>query len=329
MKKSSSTTNYHMDKSVVLFFIITILVTATVFAFKYVNYTPCEIIEFSYSKTEARVDESIEFEDKTIGALEWKWDFGDSTATDTRRKLFHTYKKPGEYTVSLIVNGKCPKIQTITVLEKEEVLDPLKKAKFKILTPKIRVGEKLKVQDNTLDATSWEWNFEDAIGGNSKEQNPEYVYNTEGKKTITLIPNGELKYATKQTIEVLPKKDVPVRRDETVVREISTIPVDPIGEGSIDVDPKDEFKAPFINEKSFKAKLILVSTKKASVNDFKDYLCGNLDLPIIVNRKRTTFIEFCEKIKGKGIKIKELELTREDNNCIKNIVLKYSKTSIF
>lgn len=329
MKKSSSTTNYHMDKSVVLFFIITILVTATVFAFKYVNYTPCEIIEFSYSKTEARVDESIEFEDKTIGALEWKWDFGDSTATDTRRKLFHTYKKPGEYTVSLIVNGKCPKIQTITVLEKEEVLDPLKKAKFKILTPKIRVGEKLKVQDNTLDATSWEWNFEDAIGGNSKEQNPEYVYNTEGKKTITLIPNGELKYATKQTIEVLPKKDVPVRRDETVVREISTIPVDPIGEGSIDVDPKDEFKAPFINEKSFRAKLILVSTKKASVNDFKDYLCGNLDLPIIVNRKRTTFIEFCEKIKGKGIKIKELELTREDNNCIKNIVLKYSKTSIF
>ncbi|AXT53817.1 PKD domain-containing protein [Aquimarina sp. BL5] len=329
MKKSSSTTNYHMDKSVVLFFIITILVTATVFAFKYVNYTPCEIIELSYSKTEAKVDESIEFEDKTIGALEWKWDFGDSTATDTRRKLFHTYKKPGEYTISLIVNGKCPKIQTITVLEKEEVLDPLKKAKFKILTPKIRVGEKLKVKDNTLNATSWEWNFEDAIGANSKEQNPEYVYNTEGKKTITLIPNGELKYATKQTIEVLPKIIEVVRRDETVVREISTIPVDPIGEGSIDVDPKEEFKAPFINEKSFKAKLILVSTKKASVNDFKDYLCGNLDLPIIVNRKRTTFIEFCEKIKGKGIKIKELELTREDNNCIKNIVLKYSKTSIF
>ncbi|WP_298538655.1 PKD domain-containing protein [uncultured Aquimarina sp.] len=329
MKTSSNTTNYHMDKSVVLFFIITILVTATVFAFKYVNYTPCEIIEFSYSKTEARVDESIEFEDKTIGALEWKWDFGDSTATDTRRKLFHTYKKPGEYTISLIVNGKCPKIQTITILEKEEVLDPLKKAKFKILTPKIRVGEKLKVQDNTLDATSWEWNFEDAVGGNSKEQNPEYVYSTEGKKTITLIPNGELKYATKQTIEVLPKKVDRVRRDETVVREISTIPVDPIGDSSIDVDPKDEFKAPFINEKSFKAKLILVSAKKASVNDFKEYLCRNLDLPIIVNRKRTTFIEFCEKIKGKGIKIKELELTREDNNCIKNIVLKYSKTSIF
>ncbi|WP_299219202.1 PKD domain-containing protein [uncultured Aquimarina sp.] len=329
MKTSNSTTNYHMDKSVVLFFIITILVTATVFAFKYVNYTPCEIIEFSYSKTEARVDESIEFEDKTIGALEWKWDFGDSTATDSRRKLFHTFKKPGEYNVSLIVNGKCPRIETITILEKKEVLDPLKKAKFKILTPKIRVGEKLKVQDNTLDATSWEWNFEDAIGGNSKEQNPEYVYNTEGKKTITLIPNGELKYATTQTIEVLPKKEERVRRDPTVVRDVSTIPVDPIGDNPIADDPKDEFKAPFINEKSFKAKLILVSTKKASVNDFKDYLCRNLDLPIIVNRKRTTFIEFCEKIKGKGIKIKELELTREDNNCIKNIVLKYSKTSIF
>ncbi|MFD2561086.1 PKD domain-containing protein [Aquimarina rubra] len=329
MKTSSNKTNYHLDKSVILFFIITILVTATVFAFKYVNYTPCMIVDFSFKDKEVRVDESIEFEDKTVGALEWKWDFGDSTAIDTRRKPYHTYKKPGEYNVSLIVNGKCPKMQKITVLEKKEVLDPLKKAKFKILTPRIRVGEKLKVEDNTLNARTWEWNFEDALGGTSKEKNPEYVYNTEGKKTITLIVNGELKYATTQTIEVLPKKEEKIKRDETVVRDVSTIPVDPIGEDPIGEDPKDEFKAPFISNDSFKAKLILVSTKKASVKDFRDYLCGNLDLPIIVNRKRTTFIEFCEKIKGRGIKIKELELTHEKNNCIKNIVVDYKKTSLF
>ena len=329
MKTSNNTTNYHLDKSVILFFIITILVTATVFAFKYVNYTPCEIIDFSFKETEVRVNESIEFEDKTLGALEWKWNFGDSTAIDTRRKPYHTYKKPGDYTISLIVNGKCPKLKTITILEKKEVLDPLKRAKFRILTPKIRVGDKLKVQDNTLDAKSWEWNFEDAIGATSKEQNPEYIYNTSGKKTITLIVNGEIKYATTETIEVLPKKKERIQRDETVVRDVSVIPVDPIGDDPIADDPKDEFKAPFINEKSFSAKLILVSTKKASAKDFNDYLCKNLDLPIIVNRKRTTFIEFCEKIKGRNIIIKELELTHEENNCVKNIVVKYKKGSIF
>ncbi|MHA7059436.1 PKD domain-containing protein [Aquimarina sp. M1] len=329
MKTSNNKTNYHLDKSVILFFIITILVTATVFAFKYVNYTPCMIVDFSFKDTEFRVDESIEFEDNTVGALEWKWDFGDSTAIDTRRNPYHTYKQPGAYNVSLIVNGKCPKIKKITVLEKKEVLDPLKKAKFKILTPKIRVGEKLKVEDNTLNAKTWEWNFEDALGATSKEKDPEYIYSTSGRKTITLIVNGELKYATTQTIEVLPKKEEKIIRDETVVRDVSSIPIDPIGADPIADDPKDKFKAPFITEKSFKAKLILVSAKKASAKDFNDYLCKNLDLPIIVNRKRTTFIEFCEKIKGKGIKIKELELTREENNCIKNIVVDYRKTSLF
>ncbi|MBQ4804443.1 PKD domain-containing protein [Aquimarina sp. MMG015] len=329
MKTSNKTTNYHLDKSVILFFLITILVTATVFAFKYVNYVPCEIIEFSFKETEIRVDESIEFEDKTIGALEWKWDFGDSTAIDTRRKPYHTFKKPGEYNVSLIVNGKCPKIRKVTVLEKKEILDPLKKAKFKILTPRIRVGEKLKVEDNTLNAETWEWNFENALGGTSREESPEYVYTTEGKKTITLIVNGELKYSTKQTIEVLPKKKEKIRKDDIVVRDVSVIPDDPIGDDPIADDPKDEFKAPFINEKSFKSKLILVSTKKLTAKDFKDYLCGNLDLPIIVKKKRTTFIEFCEKIKGKSIVIKDLDLTHEDNNCIKNIVIDYRKTSIF
>jgi len=327
MKTSKNTSNYHLDKSVILFFLITILVTATVFAFKYVNYTPCEIIDFSYKDSNVRVGESIAFEDKTIGALEWKWDFGDSTATDVRRNPRHTFKKPGDYTISLIVNGKCPRTKEITVLEKKEVLDPLKKAKFRILKTKIRVGEKLKVRDNTLNATSWEWNFEDAVGGTSKEKNPEYVYSTPGKKTITLIVNGEFKYATNQSIEVLPKKKQKIK-DDTRVRVVSTIPDDPIKDDKVE-DKKDEFKAPFISEKSFKAKLVLVSTKKLKANDFKDYLCQNLDLPIIAKKKRTTFIEFCEKIKGKNIIIRELTLTREANNCIKNIVIDYQKGSLF
>lgn len=329
MKTSNNSKNYHLDKSVILFFVGTILVTATVFAFKYVNYTPCEIIDFSFKDDEVRVGDPIQFEDMTIGALEWEWDFGDSTAVDTRRKPYHTYKKPGDYNISLIVNGKCPKIKAISVLEKKEILDPSKKAKFEILTPRIRVGEKLKVQDNTLNATTWEWYFENALGGTSKEQNPEYTYSTPGKKAITLIVNGEVKYKTRKTIEVLPKKKEKIKNDDVVVREdVSDIPENPIEDDPID-DSEDTFKAPFINKKSFEAKIILVSTKKLTANDFKDYLCGNLDLPIIARKKRTTFIEFCEKIKGKSITIRDVQLTREENNCIKNIVIDYRKNSIF
>jgi len=84
-----------------------------------------------------------------------------------------------------------------------------------------------------------------------------------------------------------------------------------------------------ITKKTFKSKLLLVSEKEATAKDFEEYLCGELDLSILVNKKRTTFLELCEKIKGRKIIIKELELYRKENNCINKIILKYNRVSIF
>jgi len=339
MKTSNQSKNYHLDKSVILFFVITILVTATMFAFKYVNYTPCEVIDFSIDKLEARVNQSIKFEDNTIAAQEWQWDFGDDSEVDFKKSAYHTYKKPGEYEVSLIINGKCSSVKKVTILEKKEILDPSKKAKFEILTKKIRVGEKLKLKEYTQDAKTWEWSFENVDGATSKEQNPEYVYTTSGKKTITLIVNGEFKYATTRTIEVQPKKEI--EREDIVGIPIpnpipertdgTRIPENPEGEGSNGIEGSTIEKPEVykITREAFRAQLILVSEKEASAKDFKEYFCGNLDLPIYVNKKRTTFIEFCEKIRGKGIRILDLDLVHQDDNCIKIVTLRYKKTSLF
>ncbi|WP_158596997.1 hypothetical protein [Aquimarina sp. BL5] len=96
-----------------------------------------------------------------------------------------------------------------------------------------------------------------------------------------------------------------------------------------DVKYDSEVMVPYISKSDFKNKLILVSQKKLSAKDFESYLGGNLNLLIIVNRKRTTFLEFCKKIEGKEIKFKEIEISRNGNNVIRNIVLIYKKTSIF
>ncbi|MDH7446797.1 PKD domain-containing protein [Aquimarina sp. 2201CG14-23] len=329
MKTSKNETNYHLDKSVVLFFIITILVTATVFAYKYINYTPCEIVNFDVNARNLRVGEIIRFKDNTQGVIEREWDFGDSSKVDTRVSPYHTYEKPGQYIVKLKVNGRCESIETLTIKEKVFILDSTKLAKFDL--PKtITVGEVLRVKDKTLNAMTWEWRFGETAKVNSTKKNPEYIYDTSGLKTVTLVVNGDPQYGTKKKINVLPKekpKEKPIRdisRPKESTTAIKYAPTDDVKDA-----PKEEFKAPYIGEKQFESKLILVSKKKATAKNFNDFLCGNLNLSIIVNKKRTTFIEFCEKIKGKGIKIKELQLNHEKNNCIKNIVIKYSKTSLF
>ncbi|KAA1245330.1 PKD domain-containing protein [Aquimarina sp. RZ0] len=332
MKKSNNTANYHLDKSVVLFFIITILVTASVFAFKFINYTPCEIVDFEFNdKKDYRVGEIVRFKDNTKGVTQRAWDFGDSSKIDTRISPYHTYEKPGLYIVKLKVNGRCESQEEITINEKIFILDSTKLANFDI--PRvINVGKTLKIEDKTLGATSWEWRFGETASINSTEKNPEYVYKTPGLKTVILVVNGDIRYATKKKITVLPEekpKDKPrpiVKPKDPKPRNPGIIPVDPIG-----IEPvkeEEEFKAPFISKKSFEDKLVLVADKKATAESFSEYLCGNLDLTIIANKKKTTFMKLCERIRRKGMKLKELEISREENNCINNIVIRYKNTRL-
>ena len=76
----------------------------------------------------ARVGERIRFRDKTEGAKEWKWSFGESMQIDaTSQNPTYTYQSSGTKTVTLIVNGKerYATKKRITVFAK-----PIKKPEF-------------------------------------------------------------------------------------------------------------------------------------------------------------------------------------------------------
>ncbi len=329
MKKSDSSANYHLDKSILLFFIITILVTATVFAYRYISYTPCEITDFDYSARDLRVGEIIRFKDNSQNVIQREWDFGDSSKVDSRVSPYHTYDKPGAYIVKLKINGRCESIKELIITEKVFVLDSTKLARFEV-PEKITVGELLKVQDKTLNATSWEWRFGETANVNSTKKNPEYVYQTPGLKTVTLIVNGDVRYGTKKKIKVLPKervKEKPIVEIKKLKTSSTKLKYAPSSE-EVKEAPKEEFKAPYIGDKAFEAKIIQVGRKEATAKDFNEYLCGNLDLPVLANKKRTTFLELCERIRRKGAKVKELQIIRAENNCIKNIVIRYKTTRL-
>ncbi|GAA3515736.1 hypothetical protein GCM10022393_32130 [Aquimarina addita] len=339
MEESNNTANYHLDKNLILLFVFTILVTASIFAYKFINYAPCEIEAFNFSKGNLRVGEIIRFKDNTKGVIKREWDFGDGSRPGKISNPFHTYTKSGEYIVKLQVNGSCKWEEKLTIKEKAFVLDSSRIAKFDI-PDKIEVGEKIQLFDKTKEATSWEWRFGESGRVDATQKNPEYVYESPGEKTILLIVNNDPRYGFKKRVNVFekeieivapPRGNPPVRRTDPPVipdrPDIDPISIDP--PVPLPPPPPTRKNAPNIGEEKFKTLLALVSAKKATADNFKEYLCNDVNLPIQVNNKDTTFKEFCKKIRGKGIKIKELNIKKGDYNCITSIEIKYSNLSIF
>jgi len=324
------TISKHIDKLVIRLFLAVFLISASVFAYRYTKYTPCKEVVFDVKAKEFRQGELIKFIDNTQNATTWEWQFDDSTSVSTSKEALHIFRKPGEYKVRLLVNDICEKIEVVTIQEKLFVLDSTKLPQFKIPNS-IKVGETLKIKDETENASTWEWRFGETATINSKEKNAKYVYKSPGLKTVSLIVNGDIKHITKKQITVLPIEEVkkPIKTITGTNRQI--------GDG-IKYKPKDHTDdvaepivdapkvVPFISEAAFKNKLLLVSKNKINAKAFSEYFCGDLNRQLIVNGKNTTFLIFCEKIRNKRLKIKELTLYRDEgSNCIKNVTVKQNK----
>ena len=342
MEQQSSSN--HIDKNVIFIMLGTLLLASMALIAKVANHDPCNIMNFEVNASQFRVGEIIRFKDYSENVTERQWSFGDSTDYRYTENPFHTYTTPGTYTVELLVNDNCSVSKEIVIKEKLDIIDSTRIAKFKVPT-KITVGELLSVTDLTKKATSWEWRFGETSEVNSTFQNPTYTYQTPGLKTITLIVNGDPRYSTQRRITVLPKEEEEqvvelsnrqkrrTLRQENRDREslikydpvVTTTPSVPISEA-----PKSDekpVKRPQISRSAFAKKIIQVSEEKATADDFKPYMCGNLQTMTMIKGKKTTFLEFCEKIKGKKIKIKSLALYKnEKNKCIEYISIDYSKS---
>jgi len=301
----------HIDKSVIRLFLIVFLISVSVLAYRVTEYTPCKQVDFEIASDSYIEGTLIEFKDFTTNATAWEWDFGDGTKVETNREILHSFKKPGEYNVTLKINGICEDIKQVVIKEKPFVLDPTKLAVFS-LPETIKVGETLKVKDETPNAQTWEWRFGETAKLNSEESRAEYVYESGGLKTVTLVVNGDVKHATSKQINVIePKKE-----------KIKDAP-DDVSSGK--EGPSKPKTVPNITESQFKNNLNLVAKKKMTPDAFKEYFCGDLDKAIIVNGEKTTFLALCELLKSKKVKIRDVKLYKDTNNCINNITITRTK----
>lgn len=326
----------HLDRSVVLMFLGFFLVSAGTVTYQFINQIPCSEVLFSMNAKEYRAGEMIKFQDDSPNAEEWEWVFGDSTEVSTVKNPLHIFDKEGEYKVKLKINKICERIETVVIKEKLIVLDSTKFPVFE-LPNKIRVGQVLSVKDETDNASTWEWRFGETSRIDADTKRAEYVFKEAGLKTVSLVVNGDVTYIKKKKIEVTPRPEdkteivaieQPKREKNWNIKdapEISDAPKS-ASTGS-NLKPNS---VPYISEKEFSRKILLVSNEKLNAKAFTEFFCGDINKNIVVNGKNTTFLVFCEKIEGKKIKLKELNLFRDKgSNCIKNVTVEYKKSGWF
>ncbi|AXO79593.1 PKD domain-containing protein [Olleya aquimaris] len=326
-------THYHMDKMVKYLFIFVFLISASVLGYHYNNQSGCNIVVFETEAQNFTVKEAIIFNDKTIDAEKWQWDFGDNTSSFQKNPA-HYFEKPGSYDVQLIVNGKCTAIQTVQINEAIKIVDSTKFPVFN-LPESIRAGEKLVLNDETENASAWEWRFGESPNVDDNNKIASYVYKEPGLYTIKLVVNNEYDYISKKKIKVLePEKGVSILDQELPsVKPIKNWNVKdyPIGYKSGDDEDKPEdvkpMTAPNITDKNFSRMLIQVSNGTKTALDFKMYFCGDINKTVVVNKSTMSFSVLCQKIANKNIKIKSLELDKQKGtNCIENVSLIYKRT---
>lgn len=328
METTKTPFNYHLDKTVLLLFLITFFVFGSVFAYKLMTREDCQVVQFKTTAKAYKVGELIRFTDYTLGAEQWQWDFGDNTQISAERNPYHTFSKAGKYEVNLTVNENCVVTKTLAIGEKEFVLDSTKLPIFEV--PKqTMVGQKIKVKDKTPRATTWEWRFGETASVNSYDKEAEYTYKESGLKTISLVINGELEYIAKRKIKVLPK---PKKKDEIEIVKSTPLDYDVKYKPEIKKTPTrkekppEVKKAPTISEKAFGDKLVMISNKKETAKVFSPYMCNGLNIPVIVNGKKEDFLVFCQSILGKKITVKNIEIIKDKTtNCITNVIIDISK----
>lgn len=149
------------------------------------------LASFTYADTVGCAPFSVLFTDLSStnqGSItQWSWDFGDNS-TSTLQNPAHAYTSSSVYTVTLTVtNGLGCSASTSEDIEVNVYNQPL--AEFTYNPIPAIVDQDVFFVDQSLNATSWSWDFGD--NSTSTGQNPVHTYANSGNFTVTLIVSNE------------------------------------------------------------------------------------------------------------------------------------------
>lgn len=157
------------------------------------------IANFAVSPANAYTGEDVYFENLSMDAESFEWNFGDGTISSVYNPV-HRYKSGGTFTVQLKAFGRKGGMDvaqsTVTIISVQPVAD------FTVYTDLpgdngttvayetdvVFVGEQVEFFNTSADAAEYLWEFGD--GYTSEAESPVYSYDDPGTYTITLTAYG-------------------------------------------------------------------------------------------------------------------------------------------
>ncbi len=144
------------------------------------------------------VGQTIQFNDLSVPADRWLWDFGDVIGSSTAQNPIYAYSDTGTFTIRLTVwNNGCS--TTVTKTNLITALPPVSR-----FTAGFTCNNKRQVifTDNSVLPQTWSWDFGD--GSTSVLQNPAHTYTAFGNYTVTLtVTNGSCSHTSTQSVNLI------------------------------------------------------------------------------------------------------------------------------
>ena len=177
----------------------------------------------SFRKLQNGNNPIVNFDNLTVGATSFVWNFGDGTTT-TEANPQHTYTTGGTFIVKLTATNNCG----ATSMQDTVVL--LNRPSATISANQVQGCTPFMVQftgQNATNVTSWSWSFPGGTPSTSTLANPRITYNTEGSYAVTLkVSNAAGIYETTQPeyikVQISPKADFTFVVKDTLVTFTNT-----------------------------------------------------------------------------------------------------------
>lgn len=172
------------------------------------NYiqVPGSLANFSLSASEACAQTQVQFNDLSINATGWDWNFGDGN-TSSQKNPVNTYQNPGQYTVSLIVHDATGCSSSYT-LPNPVVINPLPIVNYTVSDSVSCTPFPVTFHNLSQNAVSYSWNFGD--GNSSSAQHPSHTYSSYGTYHATLTATNQFGCSAVKSTGPLRAKKTPL-----------------------------------------------------------------------------------------------------------------------
>lgn len=314
------------------------LIALIVLAFKYATRETCLPVNIS-TLDSLITGNLVRFKAEMTTAKTYSWNFGDGDTKDEQSNVTaHTYKVPGSYSISVLVNGTCEGTQTIYVAEAQ--ITPDMSMKPDIVYPDTAyTGQNIIFTDQATTSTSWEWRFGESNTVDETSRDAVHAFSTPGIKNIYLKVNGRADLVERIQILVIerevkqnksnkpqqfiskPSSQRPTIKNDPLVPEVGS-QINPVTPTVEDV----KAKTPDVSTSQLADMIKSVAAGEKGPEIFNPYLCGNKEIQVVYNGgKVISFQKFCEELKGlKKKKIKKISVWRNVNaqtNCIESMIV--------